>query len=213
MCVCELVSACVRACVSVYVCVFIFFSFCVCNLQIPTSVLRDPEAQFNRHVRRCGTRRSRSGGIAYGQDSLLYSMLDHNGVQRWLLSKDAEVSGYDNVTMTTQEEVVRDDVRMRWVDTLAWDESGYLWFTANDLSKFLDGTKDFSGSSGPNVYVWKVFVNESYYLANAETRTRGQSASLAPSLHRAGPGTALTLLPAFVCVCVCVLSGLVLNLN
>nr|KAG5691350.1 hypothetical protein BaRGS_033399 [Batillaria attramentaria] len=74
--------------------------------QIPTSVLRDgKDADFGQHVRRVGTRLSRADGLAYGQRNLYYGLLDISGVQRWLVAKDAEETGYDHVTMTSQEAV------------------------------------------------------------------------------------------------------------
>lgn len=54
---------------------------------------------------------------------------------------------------------------MRWVDTFGWDEKGYLWFTANDLSRFMNTAED-----GPVMYVWKIFVNESSYLTHARQK-------------------------------------------
>ena len=56
---------------------------------------------------------------------------------------------------------------MSWVDSLALDDDDNLWFTTNNLSAFLDGTMDFSGDSGPNMFVWKVAVDESSYLTGA----------------------------------------------
>ncbi|XP_076466373.1 protein yellow-like [Babylonia areolata] len=159
--------------------------------QVPTSVLADPNAPFGKHVRRVGTRLSRSDGLAYGQRSLFYGMLDKNGVECWHIATDAEDEGYGNVTMTTQEELMQDDVRMRWVDTFGWDQSGHLWFTANDLTSYFNGSMDFTGASGPNMYVWKVFVNESSYLTNVSGPTSG-TCKLAASASWAA-GTVLVL--------------------
>ncbi|KAK7487233.1 hypothetical protein BaRGS_00021461, partial [Batillaria attramentaria] len=137
---------------------------------VPTAVLHDKTANFSQHVRRVGNRTDRSGGLAYGQDYLYYGLFALNGVERWDVTRDAEGVGYDHVTMTSQEVVVRDDVKMRWPDTFAWDDAGpHLWFTANDLSSFHDGQMDFSGAGGPNMYVWRVFVNETSYLSRAAT--------------------------------------------
>nr|KAG5699871.1 hypothetical protein BaRGS_034645 [Batillaria attramentaria] len=137
--------------------------------QIPTAVLRDKTANFSQHVRRVGTRLDRSDGLTYGQNYLYFGLLAVSGVQRWDVTQDAENVGYDHATMTSQEAVVRDDVKMRWPDTFAWDDDGYLWFTANDLSGFFGGRMDFSGAGGPNMYVWRVFVNETSYLSRAAT--------------------------------------------
>lgn len=135
--------------------------------QIPTSVLRNKNANFGQHVRRVGDRPTRGDGLTYGQHNLYNGLLDESGVQRWLVSHDAEQTGFDKVVIKTQEAVVRDDVKMQWVDTFAWDQRGNLWFTANDLKRFFNGSMDFTGAHGPNIYVWKVFVNESSYLAKA----------------------------------------------
>ena len=57
------------------------------------------------------------------------------------------------------------------------------------------GSMDFSGASGPNMYVWKVFVGESSSLANAD-----DVSSMAPAVVNAGSGAALLalLFPRFV---------------
>ncbi|KAK7092017.1 hypothetical protein V1264_009628 [Littorina saxatilis] len=143
------------------------------TFQIATSVLRNKDAAFSQHVRSVGQRVGKTGGITYGQRSIFYGLLFKNGVQRWMVEEDAQQTGYDKVTLTTDQLIVHDDVRMRWPDTFGWDDSGHLWFTANDLTTYLDRTKDFSGASGPNMYVWKVFVNEGSYLSKA--RDQGQT--------------------------------------
>ena len=139
--------------------------------KVPTAVLRDSNADFGQHVRRVGTRSTRSGGLTYGQQNLYYGVLDSSGVNRWEAARDARETGYSNVVITTQQPVVRDNVTMVWADTLAWDDNGHLWFTANNLPKFMARTMDFSGSSGANMYVWKVLVNETSYLAGASVTT------------------------------------------
>ncbi|PVD32475.1 hypothetical protein C0Q70_07914 [Pomacea canaliculata] len=134
--------------------------------QIPTTVLRDRHADYGQHVRRVDTRLSRSDGLTYGQRNLYYGLLDLNGVARWNISGEGQDPRcLEGVVKTSQQKITSEAVKMRWVDTFGWDEKGYLWFTANDLSRFMNTAED-----GPVMYVWKIFVNESSYLTHARQK-------------------------------------------
>ncbi|XP_064597815.1 LOW QUALITY PROTEIN: protein yellow-like [Liolophura sinensis] len=150
----------------VYYCALAAYSL----FQVPTNVVRNPSADFASAVKNVGKKVSPADGLAYGQKNLFFGALDRNAVYKWRIDADAKAQhGYANVQMKTQTPVVSDNARMEWVDTFAFDEHGYLWFTANRLQPFFQNTMNFSDSnSTPNVRIWKVYVGEKGYLHHAD---------------------------------------------
>ncbi|XP_064594802.1 protein yellow-like [Liolophura sinensis] len=134
--------------------------------QVSTAVVRDPLADFGAAVHKVGRKVAQTDGMAYGQNNLYFGVLSLNGVYKWEIGEDAKVmQTYDKIEMKTQTPVVLDTVGMQWVDTFAFDQSGYLWFTANRLQPFFHGTLDFTDTaSSANMRIWKVFVGEKGYL-------------------------------------------------
>ncbi|OWF40019.1 Protein yellow [Mizuhopecten yessoensis] len=134
--------------------------------QVSTAVLRDSFAtddDFSRYVRKVGDKVTQGDGMFYGKGHNLYfSTLGRNAVYKWPILSDMDTQGKDssNVEMMTQT-IVSEDARMEWVDSLAIDEEGDLWFTSNNLHTFFgNSTEDGSW----NFYVWRMFVDDSSYL-------------------------------------------------
>lgn len=117
--------------------------------RVPTSALRNKDANMDAVVESLGSKGIQSDGLYHGRgSSLYYSTLGQNGVYRW------------NTLKNTKEALVK-NTTIEWVDSLGMDGKGYLWFTSNDLHKyFRNGTKP--GKS--NYFVWKVYVGEKGYL-------------------------------------------------
>ncbi|XP_064597810.1 protein yellow-like [Liolophura sinensis] len=138
--------------------------------QVPTEIVRYPNADFAAAVRNVGKKVSQADGLAYGQKNLYFGALDRNAVYKWQIDADAKAQhGYANVQMKTQTPVISDNARMEWVDTFAFDEHGYLWFTTNFIPKYLYQVMDFSDSNkSANMRVWKVNIGEKGYLDHSD---------------------------------------------
>lgn len=162
--------------------------------QIETSVLtsaRGNPVDFAAAVRTVGEKVSPGDGMAYGaKNNLYYSALGPNAIYKWDIQSDLlGTSGdFNKVTLVSQSEVVSHPL-MQWVDTLALDDEGYLWFTTSRLNKFF--SSEGIVHHEPNFFVWKIFVDDEHYLKRATDQTLGGD-TVASS--------------AFV-VCVCVLSA------
>ncbi|CAG5121206.1 unnamed protein product [Candidula unifasciata] len=137
--------------------------------EVPTSVLRNPNNSGTAGPRLVGRKVSQSDGLAHGSNHLFYGALGLNAVYFWDAEKDMadQNVGIENVKLATQVELVRNDTTMVWPDTFAFDDQGYLWFVANSLNTFRNP------GGNPLNRVWKVFVNETGYLYEADKRTLG----------------------------------------
>ncbi|XP_046570093.1 major royal jelly protein 1-like [Haliotis rubra] len=130
--------------------------------RIPTTILSNPKGLFKQSVRKVGVKKSQSDGIAFGKKFMYYGALSSNGVYQWDFMKDQNMAaGPDDITLTTQVLVAHDDQRMKWVDTLAFDNEGSLWFTADNAGSFLIEKMNISS---PNMFVWKLYLGENGYL-------------------------------------------------
>ncbi|XP_052227701.1 protein yellow-like [Dreissena polymorpha] len=139
--------------------------------QIKTSVLisaRGDTDKFAAAVRTIGTKVSPGDGMAYGSNhNLYYSALGENGIYKWDVRKDlgSAAGSFYSVEMKTHAEFVS-DARMQWVDTLAIDGAGFLWFTTSRLNKlFSEGGVQHHE---PNFYIWKVYVGDTNYMTVAK---------------------------------------------
>lgn len=134
--------------------------------QVETSVVTSAEGDgvaFANAVRTIGEKTSQGDGMAYGAGHhLYYSALGHNAIYRWDIKKDLNSDGdFSTVELVSHTELVS-DMKMEWVDTLAIDNDGYLWFTTSRLNKFFD--TDGVQSHEPNFYIWKVYIGEASYM-------------------------------------------------
>ncbi|XP_067671752.1 major royal jelly protein 1-like [Haliotis asinina] len=131
--------------------------------RIPTTVLSNPKGLFKQSVRKVGVKKSQSDGMAFGQKCMYYGGLSSSGVYQWDFMKDQNMAaGPDDITLTSQVLIAHDDQRMKWVDTLAFDNEGSLWFTADNAGSFLVETMNISRT---NLFVWKLYLGENGYLA------------------------------------------------
>uniref|UniRef100_A0A2C9M4F4 Bee-milk protein n=1 Tax=Biomphalaria glabrata TaxID=6526 RepID=A0A2C9M4F4_BIOGL len=134
--------------------------------QIPTSVLRDPNGDFAGHVRLLGKKVSNTDGMASGQNSIYYGALTLNAAYKWEKNKDVAEQQVPEgrVTLATQTVVAQDEIKLVFVDSLKVDTEGYLWFTSSRAQKFFTDTMDWTGASGSNYRINKVFVGDRSYL-------------------------------------------------
>ncbi|XP_053373874.1 protein yellow-like [Mercenaria mercenaria] len=150
--------------------------------QIETSVLTSANgnsAAFAAAVRTIGEKVSPGDGMAYGaKNNLYYSALGPNAIFKWDISKDLGSSGdFNAVPLISQSELVSDP-RMQWVDTLALDDNGYLWFTTSRLNKFF--SSEGIVHHEPNFFIWKIFVDDVHYLkGRQDVPTLGSQKTLA----------------------------------
>ncbi|XP_071107773.1 major royal jelly protein 1-like [Haliotis cracherodii] len=132
--------------------------------RVPTSVLAQENGDISRSVKNLGDKVSQTGGMMAGSKSLFYGALNRNAVYKWDFTKDMAIAAsVDDVTLTTQTQVVKDEALMNWVDSFAFDTSGHLYFTVNNVPKFLQNTMDFKDTGPFNMFVWKINVGEKNY--------------------------------------------------
>ncbi|KAL3886764.1 hypothetical protein ACJMK2_026737 [Sinanodonta woodiana] len=127
--------------------------------KVPTSTLRT-RGDLNLNVVEVGQKRGITDGMVAGQRNLYYGLLFQDGVDR--LPIDAQ-SAMNSSNLITENRT------LAWVDTFGF-EGEYLWMSANNLYTFRTGTMKFNDSE-PIVRIWKVFVGEKGYLADAITKT------------------------------------------
>ncbi|XP_033763033.1 protein yellow-like [Pecten maximus] len=135
--------------------------------QVPTYVARNPRGNFGRFVRKVGNKPSQAAGMVYSRSNHLYfPALGSNSIYRWDIDRDRknQRKSIRRVMMKSVSKILSSDTCMSFVDILTFDTEGYLWFTVNKLHKYLLQSMDFTGSSGPNVLIWKVYVGEVGYL-------------------------------------------------
>ncbi|XP_064599319.1 protein yellow-like [Liolophura sinensis] len=137
--------------------------------QVPTSLVRDPNADIGNAVRNVGRKLSQSGGITHGENNLYYGIIPRNAVYYW--PRKAEEHRQSNsertVRLEIQLELAQDTETLQQADTFGWDDSGFLWLTTNRLFTYLDtegGGLDFTGRRGANFRIFRVYVGEQSYL-------------------------------------------------
>ncbi|OWF45425.1 protein yellow-like [Mizuhopecten yessoensis] len=135
--------------------------------QIPTKVVRKPGKDFDRFVRKVGTKPAHAAGMVYSKNhSLYFGGLDDNAVYKWDVEKDRrkQRTTFRKVQMKTVQTFLKDDSCINFVDILNFDQNDNLWFSVNKLHKFFLGTMDFSGNSGPNVLIMRAKAGTTGYL-------------------------------------------------
>ncbi|XP_063421658.1 protein yellow-like [Mytilus trossulus] len=141
--------------------------------RIPTALLRkssSSDSDFSREVIHVGNKMFQSDGIYYGRKhNLYYSTLGPRSVYQWSMTPIS-----DNVKPGRQTVIAQDDM-IEWVDSFAFDESGYLWFVSNNLNTHFSNDT-VKGSS--NFFVWKLFVDDSSYLRFSDDTSSAASCSL-----------------------------------
>lgn len=164
--------------------------------QIPTSTLRDVPRYGTAGIRLVGEKISQSGGIAFGSKRLYYGALGLNAMYYWDPEKDMadQKVGMDKVTLATEVLLAQNNDTMQWPDTLALDNKGWLWFTADRLPLFWQkGIPNDTANNEAFMRIWKVYVGEMGYLYQADIRTQGGNGA-GTSMKEAGTGLFLTIL-------------------
>jgi sugar lactone lactonase YvrE len=140
--------------------------------QIPTKILRNASSDFSAHVRKVGDKPSQGDGMIMStKNSLYFSVLAKNAVAMWELHRDIEKYGSEGKVMMDTLTYEANDPTMEWVDSLALDSFGYLWFTTSRLQLYLN--KQLTNDS-INFRIWRAFVHEPSY-AYFDSRTRSES--------------------------------------
>ena len=145
--------------------------------QIETSVLRNNRGNneaFANAVRTIGRKASMGDGMAYGaKHNLYFSALALNSVHKWDIKNDLNLDkDFGSVQLITQSSLTSDD-KMQWVDTLAIDDCGYLWFTTSRLNKFF--SVDSIEHHEPNFFIWRIYVDDYNYM---DSRYHGNNDTL-----------------------------------
>lgn len=129
--------------------------------QIPTKVLRNSDSNFTAHVRKVGDKPSQGDGMIMStKNSLYFSVLAKNAVAMWELHRDIAKYGSEGAVMMDTLAYEANDPTMEWVDSLALDSFGYLWFTTSRLQIYLN--KQLTNDS-INFRIWRAFVHEPSY--------------------------------------------------
>ena len=152
--------------------------------QMPASSARDSSANLDNVVRDLGRKASQTDGMLMGHKHLYFGALSMNAVYQWEHSKDME---YQNTTlasvnMTTQTQLVQNNVSMIWADTFSLDVDGWLWMTVNQLPLFRAGKLDFTGTQ-PNFAISKIQVDDMSYLEPESRPTTDPSNSATSKVH------------------------------
>lgn len=124
--------------------------------RVSTKILRNKlstATDFANDVKSIGSKRYQSDGIYYGQKhNLYYSAQGPRSVFRWpVLDGPGALSRHTAAFHN----------RIEWIDSLAFDDDGFLWFVTNNLNTFFT-EGGHNGTS--NYFVWKVFVDDASYL-------------------------------------------------
>ena len=129
--------------------------------QIPTKVLRNSSAIFGDYVRKVGDKPSQGDGMIMSiKNSLYFSVLAQKAIVMWEIQKDIERYGSEgNVEMRTIT-YETEDPRMEWVDSLALDSLGYLWFTTSSVHRHFNNRLR---NDTINFMIWRAFVHEPSY--------------------------------------------------
>lgn len=158
--------------------------------QIPTKVLRNSSSNFSAYVRKVGDKPSQGDGMIMStKNSLYFSVLSKNAVAMWELHRDIERYGSEGKVMMDTLTYEANDPTMEWVDSLALDSFGYLWFTTSRLQLYLN--KQLTNDS-INFRIWRAFVHEPSY-AYFDNKTRYKS----KHIHQHGSAASQRGFPIF----------------
>ncbi|CAG5126279.1 unnamed protein product [Candidula unifasciata] len=144
--------------------------------QIPTETLRNPGTSNSNGIRLLGKKVSQTDGMIHGSKFLYYGAVGLNAVYFWNATKDmAEMNvGIGVVTLNTQTELIRNDSKLQWPSTFAFDDQGWLWIACNRLQVFWNADNPPDDGEA-YMRIWKVYVNETGYLYQAHKIEQGKS--------------------------------------
>ncbi|KAK3588032.1 hypothetical protein CHS0354_012078 [Potamilus streckersoni] len=133
--------------------------------QIPTSVLRNSKGgvKFGDAVRQVGSKPSQGEGMIISKTGNMYfSALSENAIYKWDFSNDSITYGSEgNVKMDSVTLVISNEY-MQWVDSLALDDTGYLWFTSSRFQRFFNPYYGHAYMES-SYTVWRAFVFDKSY--------------------------------------------------
>lgn len=135
--------------------------------QMPTWPLRtSANISTEGLVRLVGHKASSSDDMVHGKDSLYYGALSRDAVYRWEKRHDMMTQHVpeDQVTMTTQTQLVQNWETVQWPDSLCLDERGALWFTTSRAHLFLTGQLNVNET---NFRIFKLNVGDYSYLQDS----------------------------------------------
>jgi len=125
---------------------------------VPTAALRNfsfSNSQIQQVVRLVGIKNGQSDGLAMSSiDTLFYGNIGGSGIQFWN-------SSLVNMTNSNQHWLVRQPQLMQWIDTMGFDNHGYLYFTSNRLQLMPTFYQFFNVI---NFRIWKVYVGQGSYM-------------------------------------------------
>ena len=129
--------------------------------QIPTKVLRNSSAIFGDFVRKVGDKPSQGDGMIMSiKNSLYFSVLAQKAIVMWEIEKDIARYGSEGKVKMRTITYETEDPRMEWVDSLALDSLGYLWFTTSSFQRHFDNRLR---NDTINFMIWRAFVHEPSY--------------------------------------------------
>jgi len=109
-----------------------------------------------------GNKPSPSDGIAFDCTGTLYfGGLTTNSLYAWPFTTLATAN------VSTAAVVVQSTELLSWIDTFAFDDSNGLYLTSNHLDRYISGTMDFSGNSGPNIHILRFNIGAQSYQAGS----------------------------------------------
>ncbi|KAL3831776.1 hypothetical protein ACJMK2_023483 [Sinanodonta woodiana] len=133
--------------------------------QIPTSVLRDSKGsvRFGDAVRQIGSKPSQGEGMIISKTGNMYfSALSENAIYKWDFINDSITYGSEGNIMMDSVSLVISNEFMQWVDSLALDDTGYLWFTSSRFQRFFNPY--YGQVYMESIYaVWRAFVFDKSY--------------------------------------------------
>lgn len=151
--------------------------------QIPTKVLRNSSADFDKFVRKVGDKPSQGDGMIMSiKNSLYFSALAQKAIVMWEIGKDVQRYGSEGKVKMRSITYETEDPRMEWVDSLALDSFGYLWFTTSSLQRHFSNKLR---NDTINFMIWRAFVHEpSYaYFTRASPTPNSSSCSTDRYIH------------------------------
>lgn len=129
--------------------------------QIPTKVLRNSSSDFGSFVRKVGDKPSQGDGMIMStKNSLYFSVLADKAIVMWEIAKDIKRYGSEGRVKMRTITYETEDPRMEWVDSLALDSFGYLWFTTSSLQRHFTNRLR---NDTINFVIWRAFVHEPSY--------------------------------------------------
>eukprot|EP01084_Bolivina_argentea_P043815 80691_1 len=137
--------------------------------RVPTYDIRSYVNDDLKQIQFIGNRTSNMDGMTFSNKSMLYYGSFHETALN-AMKYEFEIieKNRNNYTRKHAVEVISDSVELQWIDTFAWDNNGYLYFTTNRLHRYFLGNMDWNGGNGANMRIIKVYVGAGSYMMYSE---------------------------------------------